>query len=442
MASDARTGLRPLLRAAGFRRLLIGQAVSGLGDWVATLAFISLSFSLTHDTTAVAVVLILRLIPPIFAAPVGGLLADRVDRRVVMVACDLVRAGLILLVPFFGIGVLYVVALAHECVSLVFLPARDASIPLLVPEGDRGENLPLANGLILGSSFGSIPLAAALFGGLRLLASHIPSWLPFSGFFSSHRIAFAFVFDAATFVFSAAMISRVRIPREGVEQGESAPFRDFAETFRYAWNRPVLRSLGAGLVVSMFGGGVLFAIGIAYIHQTLGGSDIDFGWLAALWGLGMVLGLGVVRLLIRERGAPVVFLASVASCGGVLVVMGLFPSLLLAFGISVAFGAAFSMAITVALSLAQRLTEDRIRGRVMAMVQMLFRVGLGLGAIGIGALAHAIGRVHLGVTLDGNQVGLLAGGALILLGAVASSGVLRDRPPGGGADATYTPSAM
>jgi hypothetical protein len=86
------------------------------------------------------------------------------------------------------------------------------------------------------------------------------------------------------------------------------------------------------------------------------------------------------------------------------------------------------MAVTVALTLAQRQTEDRIRGRIMAGVQMLFRVGLGVGALGMGALAHSIRRLDVGITLDGNQVGLLVGGALILVGALAATGILRDRP--------------
>jgi MFS family permease len=243
-----------------------------------------------------------------------------------------------------------------------------------------------------------------------------------------HPTAFAFFFDSATFVFSASMISRIRIPRDPAGSGLHV-FTGLAETSRYVWRSAILRSLAAGLVVSMFGGGVLFAIGIAYIHNTLGGSDVDFGWLAALWGAGMALGLGVVRFLIRESGAPVVFMASVTLCGAVLILMGLFPQLWLAFGIAVLFGAAFSMAITVALSVAQRVTEDRIRGRIMATVQMLFRVGLGAGALGMGTLAQRLHQLDIGITLDGNQVGLLSGGALILLGAAASSGILTERRP-------------
>lgn len=422
MSSDGQGGLRGLFRVRGFRRLFAGQAVSGLGDWVATLAFIALAYGITGNQTAVAVVLILRLVPPIFAAPVGGVLADRLDRRLVMVTCDLARAALIVLVPFLGIAGLYAIAFVHECLSLVFLPARDASVPLLV---DDDEMLPLANGLILASSFGAIPFAAAVFGALRLAASHIPRWVPFGNAMGSHPTSMAFFFDAATFLFSAAMIVRIRrIPRGGRAADQSV-FKGLAEAFRYILRTPILRSLSVGLVVSMFGGGVLFAVGIAYIHQTLQGTDVDFGWLAALWGAGMAIGLGVVRFLVRERGEPWVFLAAVTMCGAILVVMALLPHLWLAFAIAVVFGASFSVAIMVALSMTQRVTEDRIRGRIMGGVQMLFRVGLGVGALGIGAVAYSIDSVTLGITLDGNQIGLLVGGVLILLGAAASAGVLR-----------------
>ena len=419
-------GFGAVLRAPPFRRLLIGQAVSSLGDWVATLAFIAAAFALTQSQTAVALVLILRLVPPIFAAPVGGFAADRLNRRTIMVTCDVLRAGLIAAVPFVGIGLLYAIAFVHECISLFFLPARDASVPRLAPPG----TLPEANGLILGTSYGALPLAAALFGGLRLTASHIPGWIPFGHLFRDHPTSFAFFFDAATFVFSAAMIAGLPLRGRGREGENVKLFEGLAEAFRYVRSHRGLRALAYGLVVSMFGGGVLFAIGIAYIHETLGGSDVEFGWLAALWGGGMGVGLGIVRTLVRERGEAVVFIVSVTACGGILIVMALLPFLWLSFAMAVAFGAAFSVAIVLALSLAQRVTEDRIRGRIMGGVQMLFRIGLGAGALGIGALAHSIGHLRVGagkasVTLDGNQVGLLVGGALILLGAVASLGVTR-----------------
>jgi len=417
-------GIRAAIEASGFRRLLIGQAVSSLGDWVATLAFIAAAFTLTHgNQTAVAVILVLRLVPPIFAAPVGGVVADRLYRRTIMVTCDLTRAALIALAPFVGIGVLYAIAFLHESISLFFLPARDASVPILVPRDALAE----ANGLILATSYGSIPIAAALFSGLSAVESHIPHALPFASLFTRHRNTFAFFFDAATFVFSASMIARLQLKRERRQPVQIVA--GVVEGFRYVLSRQGLRSLALGVVVSMFGGGVLFAVGIGYIHQTLGGNDVAFGWLTALWGAGMGIGLALVRLLIKDRGRAPTFLLAVTMCGAVLIVMAVLPFLWLAFVAAVVFGTAFSVAILVALTTAQEMTEDRIRGRIMGGVQMLFRIGLGAGALGVGALAHSVRHLKLIISLDGNQVGLIAGGILILLGAMASSGL---RLAGGG----------
>jgi dTMP kinase len=417
-------GFAAVLRASRFRRLLIAQSVSSLGDWVATLAFIAAAFALTNDQAAVAVVLILRLVPPIFAAPIGGVVADRFNRRIVMVSSDLSRAALIAVVPFVrNVAFLYAVAFVHECISLFFIPARDASIPELAPAGTLEE----ANGLILASSYAALPIAAALFGLLRLAATDIPSWLPLGNVVARYPTSFAFAFDAASFVFSATMIGGIRFGHTRVASaGELKVFAGLAEAYRYVARSQRLRSLAYGLIVSMFGGGVLFAIGIAYIHGTLGGDDVDFGWLAALWGAGMGIGLGLQRLLVRERGEAPVFIAAVASCGAVLIVMAVVPLLWLAFAAAVAFGAAFAAAIVLALSMTQRATDDEIRGRVMGGVQMLFRLGLAAGALGIGGLAQSFDRVTIGpLGLDGNQLGMIVGGVLILLGAVASGGVVR-----------------
>jgi len=322
-----------------------------------------------------------------------------------------------------NIWLLYTIAFVHECISLFFLPARDASVPLLVPERALEE----ANGLILATSFGSIPIAAALFGGLRLAASHIPAAIPFGGLFRTHPTSFAFFFDAGTFVFSALMIAGLSLAQER-RKGDIQWLADLQEGIRYLVSHRGLRSLAYGLIVSMFGGGVLFAVGIGYIHQTLGASDVAFGWLAALWGLGMGLGLLFVQTLIKERGKAPTFLAAVTTCGAVLIFMAFVTVVWVSFIAAILFGAAFSVAIVIALSMTQEVTEDRIRGRIMGGVQMMFRVGLGVGALGIGAMAHSIDEIKVGfgaasLHLDGNQVGLLAGGVLILLGAGASSGV-------------------
>jgi len=187
-----------------------------------------------------------------------------------------------------------------------------------------------------------------------------------------------------------------------------------------------------GMGVSMLGGGVMFAVGIAYVRETLGGGDVEFGYLVALWGVGMAAGLGALRVLVR-RGEVAAFRAAVAACGGVLILMGLAPFTWLAFAAAVVFGLAFAVAVMLAMTLVQRLDED-LRGRLVGAAHMLFRVALAVGALGIGGLASGIEAVELGgLRLDGNQVGLALGGVLILLGATAAGPVTsRADPPAPG----------
>jgi len=233
-------------------------------------------------------VLVLRLLPPLLAAPLGGVLADRFDRRRLMVVTNLGMAALIGLAPFAGLALLYAIAFASEALAMLFLPARDSAVPDLVPPA----SLPSANGLVM------------------------------------------------------------------------------------------------GMGVAMLGGGVLFAVGIAYVRETLGGGDVEFGYLVALWGVGMAAGLGAVRVLAR-RGEVAAFRAAVAACGAVLIAMALLPLTWLAFAAAVVFGMAFAVAMMLAMTLVQR--------------------------------------------LDGNQVGLAVGGLLILLGSAAAGRVTsRAGPPAPG----------
>ena len=162
------------LNRGGFRTLLIGQGVSSLGDWMATIAFMALALAITGDSAAVGGILVLRLAPAAIAGPLTARIVPRWNRRNTMLAMDALRAGAIALVPFVhALWWIYLWAFVVEAASLVFLPARDASIPDLVNE----EDLPLANGLVLATSFGTIPFGAGIF---ALVASVVSGrYLPF-----------------------------------------------------------------------------------------------------------------------------------------------------------------------------------------------------------------------------------------------------------------------
>ncbi|HZU80710.1 MAG TPA: MFS transporter, partial [Acidimicrobiales bacterium] len=152
--------MRALLRHRSFRLLLVGQGVSAFGDWMATIGFMALSLAITGSAVAVGVVLVLRLLPAMIAGPLATRLVARFDRRRTMLAMDLGRAVVAGLVPLVSaIWWVYLCALLLELGSVAFLPARDSSIPDLVHD----EDLPLANGLVLASSYGTIPFGAAAF---------------------------------------------------------------------------------------------------------------------------------------------------------------------------------------------------------------------------------------------------------------------------------------
>jgi dTMP kinase len=413
-------GFKEVFKIRDFRLLFWGQAISALGDWVGTLAFISAAQALAPDEPAAVVgVLILRLVPSFFATPIGGVLSDRLDRKRIMIWSDVIRFGVILVTPFVAeLWALYVFAFLHECFSLVFLPARDASLPNIV----GAERLEPANALVMGSSFGGIPLSGPVFALLAMAATYLPTWFPAHAVLHDRQYAFPFVFDAFTFLVSAAFLVRLRLPPTRHAGEEVEPFwhslRDGA-----AYVRGSRLHLGLGYAVSlgMLGGGVLFALGIGYVRQTLEGTNVAFGWLMGIFGAGMVLGF-VVSQIKPERGVTWMMRGALLGMGGVLIFMGVFPELWIAYLMALVFGTSFSVSIILAMSLVQANTPDEKRGRVMAFVHMLVRAALVFGGVASGIVSSVFKRgVRIPVIdyhADRYQMAIVLAGALIAAGVV------------------------
>jgi len=417
-----------VLRNRDFRLLFWGQAISALGDWVGTFAFIVAAGELApgNEAPAIAVVLILRLLPSLFATPLGGVLSDRWDRRRLMIATDLIRFGIIALVPFIPrLGVLYALAFGQEIFSLIFLPARDASLPNLIPR----HRLEPANALIMGSSFAGIPLAGPVFGLLALAGSKYPSALPGAFIFHERAWAFPFVFDALTYLVSAWFIYRLTLPktRHAVD-GQEEHFWDSArEGARYLMQQPLHRGLALAVSLGMLGGGVLFVIGKSYVEDTLGGGTVEFGWLMGLFGAGMIGGFFISQIKTHD----VMWMVRIALLvlGAVLGFMAVFSHLWIAYLAAVGFGGAFSVAVVVAMSAVQAETDDEHRGRVMGAVHMVYRGALVIGALASASLATFVPEegidLPFGYNPDPNQFALIVSGALIAAGALGVRGPKR-----------------
>ena len=390
-----------LVRRRGFRTLLVGQGISALGDWMGTVAFMALALRLTGSPAAVGGVLTLRLLPAAIAGPIAAHVAVRWDRRRTMLAMDATRAVLIGLVPLVrALWWIYLLGFLVELASIVFLPARDSSIPDLVEDLD---DLPLANGLVLGTSYGSIPLGAALFALVAALPVDI-----------DHRpFALVFLIDALTYLVSFACIARLtqlgpaRTEVDGPATDE-APVR-----FREAFGIPLVRAVIPALVAVSVGLGALFSLGIVFVREVLDASDAEFGVLIALFGVGAAAGLVVLQ---RGRGTHLVARTrfGVAYIGAVVAVFSLSPSFWFACLGAVAFGAGAAYALSAGMGAIQSQLDGHARLLAFTAFHVVLRVGLGVAALIAGAAGDVLGDVG---GLEPARVVLLASGVLVFLSA-------------------------
>jgi MFS family permease len=394
-----------VLRRRGYRTLLVGQTVSALGDWMATVAFMALVLDETGSSTAVGGILALRLLPAALGGPLAARAAGLWDRRRTMVAMDGARAAMVAVVPLVPeLWWIYLWAFLLEVASLVFLPARDASIPDLV----EAHELPIANGLVLGSSYGSIPLGAAAFA----LVAAIPGSDLFGRSYSS-----VFWVDGLSFVVSGMLIASLTQLSRGA--GAAASSDDEHVRFRDAFALPLVQAILPATAAVALGLGALFSLGIVFVRDVLDATDAQFGVLIALFGVGAAVGL---RLLQQQGGGE-----SLAATRGGVAVLGLIvatfslaPALWVAFVGAAAFGAAAAWTLASGMGVLQSALEGRDRVLAFAVFHVVIRFALAAAAIGAGIAGEAVGNVDwpLVGTLEPSRVVLLCSGALVSVSAL------------------------
>lgn len=410
--------MKDLLRRKGFRSLLIGQGVSALGDWMGTIALMVLVSQQTGSSTAVGGILVLRLIPATVAGPLAARLAQRWDRRRTMLTMDLVRAGIVVVVPLVSaLWWAYLWAFMLELASLAFLPARDSSIPDLA-----GDDLPIANGLVLGSSYGTIPLGAAAFA-LAAALTHIHIGIP--GAWSAN-FALAFWIDAATFLVSFAFVRSIAGLGGTTRAVDMAADSGSPRTFTEALRIPLIRAVIPATLTAALGVGALFSLGIVFVRDLLGATNAEFGAMIALFGVGAAGGLG---LLSRRRDADLLATVrtGVAAQGIVIVVFSLAPTLAGAFVGAVGFGGAAAFTLAAGMSALQSRLEDEERVLAFTVFHVVIRAGLSVAALGAGIAADLVGGVNWPLVghLEPERLVLFCAGALVF----ASSGFVRESAP-------------
>jgi dTMP kinase len=434
-----------VLRNATFRKLYTALALSSFGDWLGFLATTALATQLADSfqgkAYATGGVLVFRLLPAVLFGPLAGAFADRWDRRTTMVVCDLLRFLLFLSIPLVGsvadrntsLVYLLLASFLIETVSLFWIPAKEASVPNLVPR----EQLEGANQLTLIATYGSAPVAAAVFALLSLVSRALGTGFDY---FRTGPVDLALYVNAATFLFAAVTVYRLRdLPSPGraerlalraAGQKQQSVFGSLREGLRFMGRTPLARGLLVGMLGALAAGGAIIALGRLFAETVLSGGDAAYGLLFGAIFTGIAAGVALGPRALGDLSRRRVFGPSIVGAGAALVFMSVVPNLFLATVATLLVGAFAGVAYVVGITLLGLEVEDELRGRTFGLVQSLMRVDLLLVTATTPFIAGAIGRREgpFGLGINGVSVTLFVGGLLAMAVGIVSFRQMDDRP--------------
>jgi MFS family permease len=390
-----------LARNRNFSLLWMGQLISFFGDRIhqLALAFIvapygDLELGLTFAAT---------VLPNVVLGPLAGALVDRWDRRRTMIICDLVRAGLVILVPFvitINIVLVYLIAFAVATVSLLFRPAKNAIIPTIVDEDE----------LVTANSASTVNETVADLLGYPVAGVLVAAL--------SGLVGAAFVLDAATYVVSAMLLAGMSLKGEDLSH---APFRaralwdEMVEGWTFLTRQADLFANTLVSTAAQIAVGVEIVCSVLYAKEVLDRSALpypqNYSLLMAAIGLGSVVG----GLLIGQTGrslrkGPLTIIGFVGM-GLTFVVVGVVRDPYVAIGLFFVIGAMNMVWLIPTITLFQERTPQRLMGRVVSTRQ----------AFVFGVMAAAMGLAGWLSGILGPATVLILGGAVCAVAGLAGT---------------------
>jgi dTMP kinase len=423
--------LKDLLTHPGFSRLLAAMSVSSLGDWVGFVAVTSLVAKLGGSAAGFAVggVMTARMLPAILFGPLAGVLIDRFDRKQIMIVADIARGVMYGSMAFVGqLWLIFLLSFVIECFSLLWTPARDASLPNLVPR----RQLANANSIGLVSTYGTLPLGGAIFALLAGFSSWIAARAPY---FGSHKESLALLLDAGTFAFSALMVSRVPIRTPGSRSmgrfDLSRVWRDVRDGVRFLREDSIASAMTGGIVIAFAAVGAVLALGPIFVNTTLHAGTAGWGIVVVAFGVGMAIGMAGTNEVAKFVERDLTFVWSLVAAAGALFVLAAMPNLGLAAFVTVWLGLFCGLAWVSGYTLLQENVEDEFRGRTFGSLTVLSRLGLFLSLTVFPILSNVYGvnhDLHIGgqrIDLSGTRLALWTAGLLALAAGLNTRRLLR-----------------
>ncbi len=432
-AAPAPDVTRGVLAIKPFRKLWNSMVFSSLGDWLGLLATTALAQQLSGGdyakaNFAIAGVFIARLLPAVFLGPIAGVIADKLDRRKLMVSCDVLRTGLYISIPIFhNYFWLYTATILVECVTLFWSPAKEASVPNLVPR----EKLENANQVSLLAAYGTAPIAALLFTFLSLFTSAINATFSLN----TTAVDLALYVNALSFAFAALTIWNLReIPKGAAAKhaAETGILKSLYEGWKAVSGSKIIRGLIVGMTGAFIAAGAVIGLARTFVGD-LGGGEAAYGVLFGAVFTGLAGGIAFGPKIFAQFSRRRLFGASLATSGLFLVALAAIPNLAIAVFIVVILGAFSGISWVTGFTMLGMEVADDVRGRTFAFVQSLIRVVL-VAVLAISPLiAAAIGKhtykfQNTELTYNGAAVTILIAGVIATLIGLVSYKQMKDRP--------------
>jgi dTMP kinase len=410
------------------------MAFSSFGDWLGLLASTALAQQLADGdyakaNFAIAGVFIVRLLPAVILGPFAGVIADRFDRRKLMVVCDILRFSLYLSIPIVGNYFwLYTASILAEIVTLFWSPAKEASVPNLVPKS----KLESANQVSLLAAYGTAPLAAIVFSTLALFIGAINAALGNTTQASAADVAL--YLNAISFLFCALTVWGLKeIPAGSSKKvAQNSIGKSLWEGFAFIKDSKIIRGLIFGMLGAFFAAGAVIGLARTFVDDLKAG-EAAYGILFAAVFFGLALGISFGPRIFSQFSRRRLFGVSLTISGLMLVTLSLVLNLVLAIFITILLGLFAGISWVTGFTMLGLEVEDEVRGRTFAFVQSLIRVSLVLVLAIAPLVAAAIGEHTYSfrtttVTYNGAAFTMFFAGLIAVFVGVLSYLQMRDRP--------------
>lgn len=371
-------GIARVLHHRQYRRYVAGDSISLLGDWIQRVAIGWLTWELTGSGLWLGIIAMAELFPSVLAAPLGGALADKLDRRKMALVSEyilLIQASTLAALTWFGIiDIAFLVALTllRGFVNAGSHPARQSLVPSLVPRAELSS---------------AVALNSLLFNIARFIGPAIAGVV-----IATFGIAYAFIINALSFLIFILALSVIRPPftEEFVRKPQSL-FAQLDEVVRYIARHPGIGPMMVLLLATSFLVRPVTDLLPGYAGAVFDSGVTGLAWMTSAMGLGSI----IAAFRIAQRGKIDGLTGIAVGNAGVMALAALLFALAPQFWMALILLVVTSYAITLtgvgAQALIQTSVSGELRGRVVSVYGMIFRAAPASGALIIGALSELFG---------------------------------------------------